>query len=1111
MRKLQTFIMAITAVFCTTEMLSTELMAQPGRQSSLLVSSVELEKLQDSRGIPLVKLLSELEQKFDATFLFKDEVVINKYVSQRNVKLEKDEDTGRKLSEILNELGLTYNQIDEQTFVLLPKNPVLEKAKLQERISGTVTDAVTGETLPGVNVLVKGTSTGTATNVDGVYELTVESLQDTLVFSFIGYERQEVPINGRTVIDATLQTQAIAGEELVVVAYGMQSKATVTAAISSVESESITRVPSANISSSITGKVPGILSMQASGEPGSDATSLRIRGVGTLGNADPLVVVDGVPRDYNELNPNEIESITVLKDPAAIAPYGMAGANGVIQVTTKRGKEGQISMSYDGWMGFQRPTRYPDYLNAYDYAKLLNTANLNVGSTPPYSDEDLQKFEDGSSPDTHHDHDWIREVVNFSAPMTNHNLTFAGGSDRIRFFSSIGYLYQEGVVDKINYSRYNLAANVDVDATSSTTVSLDIKGRIDNKEEPGATSGNGIHTTITKWPPTEPLSYSEGQPGMELLASIYDSGYERDTGNDFQSQLSIEQIVPVIPGLSLKGLMAYDKGYSHAKNWLTGYTYYNINSQGELVPVVGGVPAPQLSEEFDQNEEITLQAHLNYVNSYKDHHFNVLGVAERRSGVWNNLSAFRRNYGLDFDELSLGSTDKSDFDNSGASGENVQIGLVYRLSYHYDYKYMLELSGRYDGHYYFAPGQRFAFFPAFSVGWSLSEESFIRDNFSWINNLKLRASVGESGNLAGGPFQYLSSYDVSNSYIIDGSQVLGISENSEPNRNITWETARKANVGLEGMLWEGKLGFELDVFWERRSDMLLTPDAVVPVEYGIGISQINAGIMENRGVEFSLTTSQNFKEVNLDAGFNFTYARNKIIETFENESTLSNPNRSRTGKPLDTQFGFRALGLFQTEQEVADHATQFGDVQPGDIKYEDINGDGVINNEDEVVIGHPRFPEIIFGFTTGLAWKGFDVNMHWQGATNASIELRNEAASPFFNGAKAMKRHLDYWTPENPNASNPRLTPQPTTNNSQISSYWMRDGSYLRLKTLDVGYTLPLSVISTTGLRSVRLYLSGQNLLTFSEVDFFDPEMSNPRGRYYFQQKVYSVGINIDF
>ena len=978
-----------------------------------------------------------------------------------------------------------------------------------------------GQTLPGVSIKVKGTSQATMSDSNGAYTIDAPG-NATLVISYIGFQTQELQVSGRTSIAVVLIEELTTLNEVIVVGYGTQKKISTTSAVSTLQGDVITQNPVANINNSIAGRVSGVIAFQNSGEPGADAATIRVRGVGTTGSRNgALSVVDGIPRSFSELNPNEIESITILKDAAAIAPYGLAGANGVILVTTKRGKEGKVSLGFTSWYGVQRPTQYPDYLDSFGFASTLNVANKNAGLPPAYTDAELQKFKDGSDPNRYPNVDWMREVIDFNAPMANQNLTFTGGSDKVRFFSSLGYLYQQGSVKTINYSKYNLASNVDINATKSTVISLDLKGRLEATKNPGSASGTGIYTSVTKNPPLllTPLRFSNGLPGNTLLPSIYDGGYSRENDNSLFSQLSIEQKIPAIPGLAFKAVAAYDKGFGTGKEWQTPYSIFQLNALNEFIELPSGQVAPSLSQSFNEIINTTLQGYLTYRNTFGKHGVNVLAVAEQRNGNSSAFSASRINYQANLDELSLGSSNKTDLDNGGSSSESKQVGFVYRLGYDYAQKYLVEFSGRYDGHYFFAPGKRFAFFPAFSVGWRLSEENFIKDNFSWVNNLKLRGSYGVSGNLAGSAFQYLSSYGLRSSYGFGGTQfaqVQGVFERNEANKNITWETAKKMDIGLEGTFFNGKLGFEFDFFKERRSDMLITPNAVVPVEYGIGISQINNGIMDNRGIDLSLTSNAAFTNgLRVDGGITFTYARNELVQTFENASTFNNPETRRTGRPLDTQFGLRALGLFQTKEEIASSPTQFGALIPGDIKYDDVNGDGKIDNNDQVVIGDPAFPQVIFGITGGLRFKGFDMGMLWQGASQSSFQLTNEASNAFFNGAKIFKEQLDYWTPENRDAKYPVILPSPNTNSQQVSSFWQRDGSYIRLKNLELGYTLPQSILSRLKISSIRFYGAGQNMLTFSAEKFLDPEIgvsnASKRARYYFQQKVFTFGLNANF
>ena len=852
--------------------------------------------------------------------------------------------------------------------------------------------------------------------------------------------------------------------------------------------------------------------------------------------------MDGIPRNFTQLDPNSVASISILKDAAAVAPYGMGGANGVILITTKKGKTGAPSLTYNTYIGWQNPTRLTKFVNAYQYATLFNAADDNAGSPHAYSDYALQKYQDHSSPDLYPDHNVLKELTSKNTFLTNHNLSISGGAEKIRYFAGLSYLSQEGLWGPTNYKRYNLTANMDADATATTKVNLSINGRVEDRKYPGVSAGNIFYQAF-RTPPTAPLTFSNGLPGSYIgrsaAGNIFGSGNTNTIGNTLLTQFSIEQQLPFIKGLSAKGAVSYDfnpinpndPGNPSApittfnRTWLTPILFYRYDSASNKYPLAGndGPAKSQYTESYNQSQAFTYQFYLNYHRSFGNHDFTGLMVLESRNTKSSVFGAGRVNYNVNVPELNNGSSNSTDITNYGYSAEAKQKSAVYRLAYAYANKYLFEASGRYDGNYYFAPGHRTGFFPAFSAGWRLSEERFIRDGLPWINNLKIRGSYGESGALAGSPFQYLSSYTLyGNASVINGTATQGLYENAQSNPNITWERAKKTDIGIEASLFNNLLTLEADYFFEKRSDMLFPPTVLVPQEYGVALSQVNAGAMSNRGIEFTVGSTKTIsRDLKIGLTANFTYARNKLLEVFETNATFDNPNRRITGRPYNTQFGYHAIGYFNTTDFNPDGSLKTGianqsfdtKLYPGDIRYEDVSGpngkpDGVITPDDIVPIGKPATPEVIYGFSPSISYKGFDLSLLFPGAANRDFYM---SVFAFDNSSSATIDALDYWTPTHQNAVYPRITTQPTSNNTQGSSWWIRNGSYLRLKTGELGYTLPQDLMHKIKVQSARFYVSGQNILTWSKIKNFDPEISSSSGQYYPQQKVISIGLNLTF
>ncbi len=989
-----------------------------------------------------------------------------------------------------------------------------------QEIAGTVRDDK-GEPLPGVNIVVKGTQSGTTTDVSGRYSIRVTDNSAILIFSFVGYLSREIEVGPQKIIDITLSIDEKSLEEVVVIGYGTQKKTSLTAAVSTMKGEEIVSLPVANLSNTLGGRASGVIVKQGSGEPGNDGSNIYIRGLSTTGSSSPLLIVDGIPRNFQQLNPNDIESFTILKDAAAVAPYGVAGANGVILVTTKRGQAGRPAISYNGYVGFQNPTVFPKYVNGYEFALLKNQAAVNNGLPPAYTDEEIRHFRDGTDPDLYPPYDPFSKIIEENTAVTSHSIDVSGGTERFQYYVGVGYLRQNGMWPTTYLNRYNLNTNLDIKATETTKISLNINGRVENGNYPSVETNRAFELLGFAHPMNGALVYSNGLYGNNVSASLFKSGYRKFNNNILYTQLSVEQDIKGIDGLQLKGTVAYDPSFNFQKNWripvevarIVDPTQKPYEYRLEIFEQI----MPSLTQNVAKYDQLTTQLGVTYTKSLGDHNLSLLGLFESKSNNDMNVSLSRINYNLYIDEISMGNSNNADMRTSGISSRARQVGLVYRLSYDYKSKYLFEATGRYDGHYYFAPGRRFGFFPSFSAGWRLSEESFIKDNFSWLDNLKLRASYGEVGALAGSPFQYLSSYNVQGGvYKFGEAPVAGVREVLEPNREITWEKARKTDLGLEISLLKGRLDFQADFFYEKRSNMLVAPNVTTPLEYGINLGQTNAGVMENRGIELSGSFKNKFNSgLSVSIGGNFTYAKNKVLEIFETPSTFDNPNRRLTGRPLGTQFGYRSAGFFLPEDFESNGNLKpgfagqpWGAVQPGDIRYSDINNDGIINEHDLVEIGYPAaVPLIIYGFSPGISYKSFSLDLLFQGAAKTNFYFDRELAWPFWNNMSAYRDNFDYWRPDNLNALHPRLTTGPTANNTQVSSFWLRDASYLRVKNATLSYELPFAISQKLKMQRLRIYASAQNLITWTKLINYDPEISDRRA--YPQQRVVSLGLNV--
>jgi len=1096
-------------------------------------------------------------------FIYRSELLKN----APKIQLAKGEIKANELLNIfLSPLELTYEVTENQTVIV--KKDLKEKLESelssfendelnQRSISGTISDS-DGNPLPGATILELNTENGTTSDFEGNFVLSITDDSAILDISFIGFESQQIRINENDQYSVILEESISGLNEVVLLGYSSQKKITVTGSISSMEGNEVADVPLPNITQSLAGRLAGINMRPNGGAPGDDNPDINIRGIVTTGNSKPLIVVDGIRRDnIQQIDPNSIETITVLKDAAAVAPYGMGGANGVILINTKRGNLGEPNINLNTSIGFQNPTYLPKMVNAVDYMIVQNEGYFNNdpdGTNPPNSNELISQYTDLSNDDPYrYPNSNFVDQYRKNIPVYSTNMDITGGTDSVKYRGSLGYYNQEGIFDPVGYQRYNFSLALDATLTESTKLSMSLFGSVEDTDGiDGDENLPHLFRSFYKFIPNQALVYPGGDKWGESannspLGVLNSDGYRKDERNTLLTAISLEQEIPFIKGLSLKGVFSYDPTSNYTKSYHVPFIYQiiDLNSQPYSFSDAisqqegNGKPFTWLEQANRRFKTYTYQGYINYNRSFGDHSISALFVAEATERQNDIFSARRERFTLDIDELDFGSSVLSNSTNSGSSGSASEIGYVYRVGYNFNNKYMLEASGRYDGHYSFGPENRWGYFPAFSGAWRLSEEKFLA-NSEQIDNFKLRASWGKSGNLPYfingdgssriADFQYLNGYDLRGGRYAFGAGdlVQGARQSTEANPNITWEVAEKIDFGLDLSMWKGLLNIEFDYFQEKRSGMLLPPQVTVPVEYGLALSQENKGSMKNQGFDFSLGSYKKFDSgLKMNINGNFTYARNEIIEDFQTEAQSLNPNRTTVGKPYQTPFGYQSLGLFTTSDDTNNdgiinsldgyNIEQFGDLHPGDVKYADLSGpegvpDGIIDVNDETSIGNPTYPSVTFGLNTSFEFKGFDLSMFFQGVAMSSIDMQTFLTVPFFNNGSNFSYEYfnNRWTIDNQNARYPRATTAPYSNNTVGSDFWMEDTSYLRLKTLILGYTIPNNILESLRIQSIRLNLSAQNLFTLSGLDFIDPELGYyERETAYPVQKIVSFGANI--
>ncbi|EOR96795.1 TonB-dependent receptor [Arcticibacter svalbardensis MN12-7] len=1071
------------------------------------------------KNAPLEKIMDAIKKQTGYNFLYNSDLLKQAKpisIEVRNAKLEE------VFQKNLNNELFTF-ELQDKAILIDPK--IESKISTTEsfvQITGAVTDS-TREGLPGVIIREKNTKNVAVTDKDGRFSIRVNDNAAVLVFSSIGFVTQEVVVAGKEILNVVLKMNSTSLNQVVVVGYGTQRKANVTGAVSSISGNELLQSASPNISNDLVGRLPGLIAVNASGAPGY-GSSYTIRGTSTLNSNTPLIVIDGiVGRDFSQLDPNEIASITVLKDASAAAVYGARAANGVFLITTKHGQIGKPVITYSGDFGFQTPTLYPKLMNAYQYASTRNTALINQGYDPAnpaqaglfYSDQQLADFNTGKIGT-----DWYDVTFKKNSAVSHHNLTVSGGSKTVRYFASLGFLDQDGMYDNINFKRYNFRSNVDAEINKNLTVSLLLDGRQEENNAPPFTATN-IFAIVQAQSPAIPAFHPDGKPyntqGSHPYEMIHSAGYNDGTNNVFNGTLSFTQNLPFItPGLALKGNIGISKSFIDTKTFSYPYTMYNEDASGNITGTKTVGSATSLNQTDTHNQSITSNLSFNYDHSFGPHNLKALLLYEQSQGTGFNISGTKANFLTNI---------KDDFFASGPTNQSLtgsavlldtRRSVVGRLNYDFNGKYLIEASGRYDGSYIFAPGHQWGFFPSVSAGWNIAQESFIKDNtfLSFIDYLKLRVSNGLLGNDNVGAFQYVDQYTIrtSSGPVFGGAPASSVYYGVYPNENITWERANITDIGLDGSFWKGKFGFELDYFYKRTSDILWQQDLSVPATFGRALPDVNYAIMDNKGFEIALTHQNQKGKFRYNIRAMASYSVNKIIQIDDAEGTPD--YLVQTGKPYGYMVGYDAIGLFQSTEEAQSWmgGKEFGlNAHAGDIKYTDLNSDGIIDSKDQHVLSYNNgTPKMIFGLNLGANWHNFNLNVLLQGTAKSTFMISGQGRYMYRqSNNNTFSYLLDAWTPDNKDAEYPEAWIGSNPINDQNSNWWLRGRAYARLKSAELGYTFNDTWLHTKGINRMKIYLSGFNLLTISQLKIFDPEISDSAGQYYPQQRIFNVGLNL--
>ncbi|WP_158267164.1 SusC/RagA family TonB-linked outer membrane protein [Chitinophaga niastensis] len=1036
------------------------------------------------------------------------------------------------LDHYLKHTGLTYairNKviiIKDETVDHSPKEPSISPSPAAI-IRGIVRDEK-GNAIAGASVLIKGSDfrKGIATNAQGEFSLeNVPPGTYTLEVTIIGYSKYEkkITVNGPVaLLTISLSPSINSLTETVVVAYGTQKKTDLTGAVAVVTAERFKDRPVTSVSAALQGTMPGVTITQGSGQPGRDNGTIRVRGVGTLNNNNPLVIVDGLAASMNDVNPDDVESVSVLKDAASAAIYGSRAANGVVLITTKKGRRGGTQITYNAYVGKQTPTNLPKYLPSWQAATLLNEGLANEGKAPRYTAAEIQKFKDGSDPDNYPNVDWEKLFFQGSGIQQNHYVNFSGGTDNTQYLASLGYIDQSGIIQNTDNKRYTARFNLNTKLSDWGVFHSNIAYTIGDFKEPTNPYTGGFTQYFREMSRVTPMfqyKYSNGvygaYPNGNPMAWLESNQLNKIQSQNFVGNTGLD--INIVKGLSFKPTLGYTVLSSQRNEFIKDIQYYNWKTGAKTI-----YQGPNsLTEEDDKTNIVTLQAVLEYEKSLKDHHLHVLGGYSQEYTNFSLLKGYRKNFlNNNLNQLHAGSSDGQTTD--GQAYEIALQSYFGRINYDYKGKYLLEGNIRLDGSSRFAKANQWGSFPSLSAGWKISEEDFFQNIKKAVQSLKIRTSWGKLGNqvLSSSTNSYYSLYypaistlEAGQNYSLNNTIAGGVANIAGPNEAIKWETTESYGVGIDAVLLKNKLTFSADYFVRNTSDILLGLPVGAP--FGLTAPQQNGGKVKNTGFEFITGYNDTKGDFTYGASLNASFIKNTVTDLKGTGPIITSPTFLQEGYPVNSFYGYIVEGIFKTQDEVTKHAKQTGGkIGPGDFMYKDVNGDGKIDGSDRVYLGSP-FPKVTYGANFNVGWKQLDLVVFFQGAAGVKGYIGGAELGGLGDVVgKPTSLYWQRWTPDNPSATIPRALATSRQNEGlgTPSSAWVKDASYLRLKNLQLGYNFSTKNIEKAGIKKARVYYSGQNILTLTKfAKGFDPEAPVGRGDYYPQVLTHTLGLSVTF